>query len=209
MDLKRVDSWLDFSAVAAGLLVVLFALSGSPQIAALFGGLAALSALGAHFTGQQIESDLDSQIDAMEAEQAGRTLSPEQLQQLTRRLRAAPRSDGPINLTGLQGDREAIRLAHVLKQVLVDAEFVVDGVWEDALIGGTGPGILIRQTKKEDSLGAAINVALHQVGLDAKIVVRGVDPPTRLEIIVGYKPFDRRGTLRRPSASDAKRRNRS
>lgn len=50
---------------------------------------------------------------------------------------------------GLDGDREAIRLANFLKQAFEKAGFKVDGVWEDSLIAGTGPGILIRQDKKE------------------------------------------------------------
>ena len=87
---------------------------------------------------------------------------------------------------GLQGNRESIQLAKFLKGVLEGAGFVVDGVWEESLIGGTGPGILIRQATIDGAIGQAIGAAFDEVGLEVRMVK--YDAGDKVEVIVGYEP---------------------
>jgi hypothetical protein len=90
---------------------------------------------------------------------------------------------------GIQGDREAIRLANTLKDVLVFAGWEVDGVWEDILIGGVGSGILVRQgSSASDSLGQSISEALNQIQITSRLVINPDLKPYQIEIIVGSRP---------------------
>ena len=201
MTTQTIDNWLQFSAVAFGVLVVISELAGWPGSTTLaFGLVSAFTALAAYFTGKSTEAAFERKIEILAAEQAGRTLSATQLQALIEHLRTIQRPTEPVHLMGQAGDREAIRLAHVLKQALKEAGIEVDGVWEDSLISGTGPGILIRQEKKEGVVGLGIAAALHQVGIDARIIELGSRAANKVEVIVGYKPFVSPGATEEVSA---------
>lgn len=94
-----------------------------------------------------------------------------------------------MSLTGIQGDREAIRFANTLKDVLVVAGWEVDGVWEDIIIGGAGSGILVRQgSSASDSLGQSISKALNQIQITSRFIIKPDLKPDQLEIIVGSRP---------------------
>jgi hypothetical protein len=186
--MKRLHDGLQFAAVAFGLLVVVSELRGWP-VTLVLGLAAAVTAFAGYFTGKHTDATLERQIEMLETEQAGRNLSATQLQVLTEQLRTVQGLKQPVHLTGLDGDREAIRLAHVLKRAFESAGFGVDGVWEDGLIGGTGPGVLVRHTKIDGVVGQGIHAALQHAGLETRIVELGRDAGTRFEVIVGYKPI--------------------
>ena len=188
MNIQRVHDGLQFATVVFGLLVVVSELAHCPgSITFTLGLVTALTALTAYFSGKRTEAILERKIKSLEAEQAGRNLSAKQLQVLTEDLRTIQKPGKPIHLMGLQGNRESIQLANDLKRVFEGAGFVVDGVWEDMLIGGTGSGILIRQEKMDGVIGQGIRAAFHQVGLDARIIELGSRAQNKVEIIVAYK----------------------
>jgi hypothetical protein len=90
---------------------------------------------------------------------------------------------------GIQGDRESIRFANILKDILVEVGWEVDGVWEDIIIGGAGPGIVVRQgLSSSDSLGKIIIEALNQIQITSRFVINRDLKPNKLEIIVGSRP---------------------
>jgi len=123
----------------------------------------------------------------LEDEQRGRILTTKQIEYLRETFRSLPRTR--VYLMGIQGDREAIRLANTLKDVLIVAGWEVDGVWEDILIGGTGPGILVRQGSfASDSIGQKITEALNQIQVTTRLVIKPDLKPHQLEIIVGSRP---------------------
>src|SRR6266480_5797000 len=186
--MKKLHDGLQFAAAAFGLLVVVSELPAWPTTLA-FGLVAAVAALAGYFTSKHTDVALERQIEMLETEQGGRSLSVTQLQVLTERLRTVQRLNRSVHLMGLNGDREAIRLAHVLKPAFENAGFGVDGVWEDSLIGGTGPGVLVRHTKIDAMVGQGIHAALQQVGLETRIVELGKDSGNDLDVIVGYKPL--------------------
>jgi|SRR5213075_71030 len=187
MTIQRFDATLQFGAVAFGVLAAASAIAGwGDALTAAFGLVAALAALAAYFTGRSAEGALEGKIQALETEQVGRRLSAEQLKTLSEHLRSIPKPSGPVLLMGLQGNVESIRLAGALKQAFEDAGLAVDGVWEELLLGGTGPGILIRQ-EKQDALGVGMRDALLQVGLDARIIDLGRKTQHEVEVIVGYR----------------------
>jgi nucleotide-binding universal stress UspA family protein len=189
MNIQRVHGYLQFATVAFGLLVVVSELAdwrGSVTLA--FGLVGALTGLASYFTGKRTEAALERKIETLETEQAGRTLSATQFQVLTEDLRTIQKPSQPIHLMGLQGNRESIQLANVLKRAFEDAGITVDGVWEELFFGGTGPGILIRQEKVDGVIGQRICAVFHHVGLDAHIVELGDKAQNRVEVIVAYKP---------------------
>lgn len=181
--MKRLHDWLQFATVAFGLLVVVSELRAWPVTLA-FGLVAALTALAGYFTGKHTDVALEHQIEMLETEQAGRTLSTTQLQVLTKQLRTIPKPNQPVYLMGLQGNGESIRLANALKRVFEDAGFDIDGVWEDGLIGGTGPGILVRHPKIDGTVGQGIRAAFRQVGLETRIVELASDVGNKVQVIV-------------------------
>ena len=189
MNIQRAHSGLQFATVVLGLSVVVSELADCPGwITLTLGLVSALTGLAAYFSGKRTEEILERKIKSLEAEQAGRNLSAKQLQVLTEVLRTIQKPGKPIHLMGLQGNRESILLANDLKRVFEGAGFVVDGVWEDMLLGGTGSGILIRQEKMDGVTGQGIHAAFHNVGLDARIVELGSSAQNKVEIIVAYKP---------------------
>jgi len=123
----------------------------------------------------------------LEDEQRGRILTTKQIEYLRETFRSLPKTR--VYLMGIQGDREAIRLANTFKDVLIMAGWEVDGVWEDILIGGTGPGILVRQGSfASDSTGQKITEALNQIQITTRLVIKPDLKPHQLEIIVGSRP---------------------
>ncbi len=123
----------------------------------------------------------------LEDEQRGRILTPKQKEYLIETISNLPKTR--VYLMGIQGDREAIRFANTLKDVLVVAGWEVDGVWEDILIGGAGPGILVRQgPSASDSLGQRITDSLNKIQITSRLVIMPDLKPHQLEIIVGSRP---------------------
>jgi len=126
-------------------------------------------------------------LKQLEDEQRGRILTPKQEKYLRETFSSLPKTR--VHLMGIQGDREAIRFANTLKDVLVVAGWDVDGVWEDILIGGAGPGILVRQgSSASDSLGLSISEAFNHIKITSRFVIIPDLKPDQLEIIVGSRP---------------------
>ncbi len=185
--MKRLNRWMQLGAATLWVLAGGSAVLGwCNKVTGTFGLLAAIFSFAAFLTGNRVQAAQEAQIKALEKEQAGRTLSPAQLQALAEHLRSVTKPLKGIHLMGLQGNVESIRLAMALKGALEGAGFAVDGVWEDVLLGGTGPGILIRQ-EKQDDVGTGIKTALNRVGLEAKVIEMG-RPTTegKVEVVVGY-----------------------
>ena len=123
----------------------------------------------------------------LEDEQRGRILTTKQIEYLRETFRSLPKTR--VYLMGIQGDREAIRLANTFKDVLIKAGWEVDGVREDILIGGTEPGILVRQGSfASDSTGQRITDALNHIQITSRLVIMPNLKPHQLEIIVGSRP---------------------
>lgn len=123
----------------------------------------------------------------LENEQRGRILTSKQEKYLRETFSRLPKTR--VHLIGIQGDREAIRFANTLKDVLVVAGWEVDGVWEDILIGGAGSGILVRQgSSASDSLGQSISEAFNHIKITSRLVIIPNLKPDQLEIIVGSRP---------------------
>lgn len=126
-------------------------------------------------------------INYLEEEQIGRVLSPDQKTTLIEVLSSLPKNN--VYLMGIQGDREAVRFANALKEVFLSADWTVDGVWEDILLGGPGPGIIVRQSSSSiDSVGQLITKAFNKIHIQARLVNRKDLAPQKLEIIVGSRP---------------------
>jgi hypothetical protein len=123
----------------------------------------------------------------IEDEQRGRILTLEQEKYLIKTLRSLPKTR--VHLIGIQGDREAVRFANTLKEILIAAGWEVDGVWEDIIIGGTGPGIIVRQGPYAlDSLGQRITESLNNIQITSRLVIKQDLKPHQLEIIVSSRP---------------------
>jgi hypothetical protein len=132
-------------------------------------------------------SEQSKTLGQLEYEQRGRFLTPKQKEYLKETFISLPKTK--VYLIGIQGDREAIRFANTLKDVFIVAGWEVDGVWEDGLIGGAGPGILVRQgSSASDSLGQSITDALNQIQITSRFVITPDLKPHKLEIIVGSRP---------------------
>lgn len=118
----------------------------------------------------------------------GRALSRTDLAALRQDLAALPPTK--VLLVGLQGDRESVRFAGLLKaRVLEPLNWPVSGVWEDTLVGGAGEGILVRQTPACTNLqGARIVDALNRRNLSARLIKIPDLDCERLEIIVAARP---------------------
>jgi len=130
-------------------------------------------------------SDQATIIKHLEDEQKGRVLSAGQKASLLEDLSRLPKSN--VYLMGIQGDREAVRFANMLKEVFLSADWTVDGVWEDILVGG--PGVLIRQNSpSKDSVGQLVTEALNRIHVQVRFVQRPDLEPLQIEIIVGSRP---------------------
>ena len=126
----------------------------------------------------------------LETERQGRLLSPDKLVILTRHLRSVLNPKAKIDLSGIEGDRESMRLAEQLAPVLRDAGFTVnDQPYETSVIGGVGKGVAIRQASKEGPIGVGIAAAFTVVGLESRVIEMGANiGPDQVEVIVGRRP---------------------
>lgn len=135
----------------------------------------------------RVAAEKDARIQFLEIEQRGRALSDAEAESLTEDLRSLPTPK--IYPQGVQGDRESVRFAHVLKPVFERAGCLVDGVWEDGLIGGAGDGILVRRNRLDTNNPAATIVTiLNRHNLNARLIEKDNFEMGRLEVIVGARP---------------------
>ena len=126
-------------------------------------------------------------IKRLEAERIGRVLSGAQKAALIEDLGRLPKIN--VHLMGIQGDRESVRFANVLKDVFLSVGWTVDGVWEDILIGGAGTGILVRQSSPfTNSVGQQVIEAFNRIQLQARLVQIKDRGPGHFEVIVGSRP---------------------
>jgi hypothetical protein len=127
----------------------------------------------------------------LEAEKQGRLLSPEKLADLTRHLHSALRPKAKIELMGIQGDRESMRLAEQLAPAFRDAGFTVSEPYDTTFFGPVGKGVLIRQVSKDGPIGVGIAAAFAAVGLESRVFEMGADRnigSDDVELIIGRRP---------------------
>tara|TARA_B100002049_G_scaffold228567_1_gene203217 strand:- start:529 stop:1095 length:567 start_codon:yes stop_codon:yes gene_type:complete len=126
-------------------------------------------------------------LKKLENEQQGRILEPKQRQNLLNDLNNIEKIK--IILTGIQGDSESIRFANSIKNVLVEANWEVDGVWEDIIIGGIGFGITIRENSSDsNSVGKSLNKIMNKNQIKSRVILKTDLKPDHIEIIVGSRP---------------------
>lgn len=126
-------------------------------------------------------------LKKLEEEQVGRILKPNQRNNLLKNLKNLPIIK--VVLIGIQGDRESIRFANTIKEVLIEAGWEVDGVWEDIIIGGVGSDVIIRENSlKQDSMGNVINETFNKNNINTRVVEKTDLAAERIEIIVGSRP---------------------
>lgn len=126
-------------------------------------------------------------LKQLEDEQKGRVLKPNQRENLVRALKNLEKNK--IVLTGIQGDRESIRFANSIKDIFIDANWEVDGVWEDIIIGGVGFGITLRESSSDqNSRGKIINEILNKNQIKSRVVLKPDLKSNQIEIIVGSRP---------------------
>jgi hypothetical protein len=127
----------------------------------------------------------------LEAEKQGRLLSADKLVSLTEHLRAIRKPNAKIDLSGIEGDRESMRLAEQLAPVFRDAGFGVNEPYENSVIGGVGKGVAIRQASRDGPTGQGIAAAFAAVGLESRVIEIGANTylgPDGVEVIVGRRP---------------------
>lgn len=126
-------------------------------------------------------------LKKLEGEQIGRILKPKQRNNLLEDLKHL--SNIKVVLMGIQGDRESIRFANTIKELLLESGWEVDGVWEEIIIGGVGSGVIIRENSlKQNSIGNIINETFSKNNIDTRVVEKTNLSPERIEIIVGSRP---------------------
>jgi hypothetical protein len=126
-------------------------------------------------------------LKQLEDEQKGRVLKPKQKENLLNALNNLEKIE--IILTGIQGDRESIRFANTIKDILIEANWEVEGVWEDIIIGGIGFGITLRESSSEpNSKGKIINEIMNKNQIESRVVVKSDLKPNLIEIIVDSRP---------------------
>ncbi|MFD0964228.1 hypothetical protein [Pseudofulvibacter geojedonensis] len=126
-------------------------------------------------------------LKKLEDEQKGRILKPKQRQKLLNDLINIEKNK--IILTGIQGDRESIRFANSIKNVLIEANWEVEGVWEDIIIGGIGFGITIRENSSDsNSIGNLLNEIMNKNQIKSRIILKTDLKPDHVEVIVGSRP---------------------
>ncbi|PIF60048.1 hypothetical protein [Flavobacterium sp. 2] len=126
-------------------------------------------------------------LKLLEDEQKGRVLTPKQRENLVDALSNLGKIK--IVLIGIQGDRESIRFANSIKDILIEANWEVDGVWEDIIIGGVGFGITLRESSSEpDSSGKIINEIMNENQIKSRVVLKSDLKPNLIEIIAGSRP---------------------
>jgi len=126
-------------------------------------------------------------LKQLEDEQKGRVLKPKQRENLVNALNNLEKIK--IVLIGIQGDRESIRFANSIKDILIDANWEVDGVWEDIIIGGVGFGITLRESSSDqNSIGKIINELMNKNLIKSRVVLKPDLKPNQIEFIVGSRP---------------------
>lgn len=126
-------------------------------------------------------------LNKLENEQKGRILDSKQKENLLNSLKKI--SIKKVVLMSIQGDRESYRFANAIKEVLVESNWEVDGVWEEMIFGGVGPGVIVREnSSKPNSIGSIISETMNRNNINSKIVVKSDLKPNLIEIIVGSRP---------------------
>lgn len=126
-------------------------------------------------------------LKKLEEEQNGRVLKPKQRTNLVNALNNVDKIK--IVLTGIQGDRESIKFANSIKDILIEANWEVEGVWEDIIIGGIGFGITLRESSSDpNSGGKIINEIMNKNQIESRVVLKPDLKSNQIEIIVGSRP---------------------
>jgi len=126
-------------------------------------------------------------LQKLQNEQKGRVLEQKQKKNLVKALEQISKTK--VVLISIQGDRESYRFANVIKDVLVESNWEVDGVWEDIILGGAGPGLLIREKSSEpNSIGKMVHETMNKNNIDTRIVSKSDLEPDLIQIIVGSRP---------------------
>lgn len=135
-----------------------------------------------------IDHSLQSRnLKQLEEEQKGRVLKPKQRTNLVNALNNVDKIK--IVLTGIQGDRESIKFANLIKDILIEANWEVEGVWEDIIIGGIGFGITLRESSCDpNSGGKIINEIMNKNQIESRVVLKPDLKSNQIEIIVGSRP---------------------
>jgi hypothetical protein len=110
-------------------------------------------------------------LKKLEDEQKGRVLKPKQRENLLSDLNSIKRIN--VVLKGIQGDRESIRFANSIKDLLIESNWEVEGVWEDIIIGGIGFGITLRENSSDpNSTGKIINEIMNKNQIKSRVVLK-------------------------------------
>jgi hypothetical protein len=89
----------------------------------------------------------------------------------------------------IQGDRESFSFANVIKDILFESNWEVEGVWEEIIIGGVGPGLVVRESSAElKSIRKMLNQILNDNKIDSGLILKLDMKPNVIEIIVGSRP---------------------
>ena len=132
-------------------------------------------------------ADQSKSMKQLEDEQKGRIIK--QKLNLLKALNNLPKTK--VILYGIQGDREAVKFANTIKNILVDVNWDVDGVWEDIIVGGIGFGVTIRETSTDtNSIGKIMNKIMNENHIATRVVVLTNSDleQNQIEIIVGSRP---------------------
>lgn len=126
-------------------------------------------------------------LKQLEDEQKGRVLKPKQRENLLNALNNIEKSK--IDLMGIQGDRESIRFANSIKDILIESKWEVDGVWEEIIIGGIGFGITLCESSTDpNSIGKIINEIMNKNQIKSRVVLKPDLKLNQVQIIVGSRP---------------------
>ena len=126
-------------------------------------------------------------LKQLEDDQKGRILKPKQRENLVNALNNLEKTK--IELMGIQGDRESIRFANSIKDILIEVNWKVDGVWEDIIIGGIGFGLAVRENSSApNSKGKIINEIMNKNQIESSFVFKPDLKLNQIEIIVGSRP---------------------
>lgn len=132
-------------------------------------------------------SEQSRNLKQLEDEQKGRIIAPKERESLLNSLKNLEKIK--VVLTGIQGDRESIKFANSIKDILIEANWEVDGVWEDIILGGVGFGITLRESSSDsNSLGKTINQIMNKNKIKSRVVLKSDLKPNEIEIIVGSRP---------------------
>lgn len=126
-------------------------------------------------------------IKNIKKEQNGRTINSKEKEKLISDLKVCPKVK--IELTTIQGDRESRIFADIIKDILIESNWEVDGVYEDIILGGVGYGLVIRESSSElDSIGNILFNIMNKNNIHARLIVKPSIKPDSIEIIVGSRP---------------------